>query len=223
YSQKQLADEIDDYDWAYNSSAAGSSNSSESWSSPQYCKALSGSVYFAHVRCFKGDHIIAKSEYERLKGQKSVSSIDPDSLSGRSYCRRPDGRVFRQFGSCGQANKITKTEYDRAQDSKPTPMGTSTASSGIKYCGREDGSVFRAWDNCGKTRQITDFEYYDEVEARTANIKTWLKSIGLERYEPEFRRNDITLDIISELTDSDLKEIGIKSLGARKRILKAAK
>jgi len=35
--------------------------------------------------------------------------------------------------------------------------------------------------------------------------------------------NDITPDILPELTNDDLKEMGINSLGARKRILKAIK
>jgi hypothetical protein len=55
------------------------------------------------------------------------------------------------------------------------------------------------------------------------NISVWLKSINLEKYDSEFLGNDVTMDILSELTDADLKEMGIKSLGARKRILKAAK
>tara|TARA_Y100000588_G_C14219750_1_gene910484 strand:+ start:136 stop:1182 length:1047 start_codon:yes stop_codon:yes gene_type:complete len=57
----------------------------------------------------------------------------------------------------------------------------------------------------------------------TNDISDWLESIGLEKFEDEFLSNDITPDILPELTNDDLKEIGIKSLGARKRILKAIK
>jgi len=57
----------------------------------------------------------------------------------------------------------------------------------------------------------------------SGGILGWLKSIGLEKYETEFRDNEITLNILPELTDADLKEMGIKSLGARKRILQAIK
>jgi formylglycine-generating enzyme required for sulfatase activity len=57
----------------------------------------------------------------------------------------------------------------------------------------------------------------------TYDISDWLRSIGLEKYEEEFLSNDITPDILPELTNADLKEMGINSLGARKRILKAIK
>lgn len=53
----------------------------------------------------------------------------------------------------------------------------------------------------------------------SSSIGSWLKAIGLEKYESEFRDNDITFEILPELTDTDLKEIGIKSLGSRKIIL----
>ena len=216
YTQKELADEIEAYDPRYRKSAA--SANPDTLSGRSYCMRADGSVYITWGKCVETT-AITKAEYARLKKQAAEKNL--------LYCQRQDGFVFKSGASCGGAAKITKAEYDRhknaATGQKSAASRKSKLSTGIKYCGREDGSVFRAWDNCGKARQITDFEYYDEVEARTANIKTWLKSIGLERYEPEFRRNDITLDIISELTDSDLKEIGIKSLGARKRILKAAK
>ena len=57
----------------------------------------------------------------------------------------------------------------------------------------------------------------------TNDISDWLESIGLEKYEEAFLNNDITPDILPELTNADLKEMGINSLGARKRILKAIK
>jgi len=54
----------------------------------------------------------------------------------------------------------------------------------------------------------------------TNDISDWLESIGLEKFEEAFQNNDITLDILPELTNADLKEMGINSLGDRKRILK---
>ncbi len=54
-------------------------------------------------------------------------------------------------------------------------------------------------------------------------VSKWLEGIGLDKYIPVFRRHDITLSIIPKLTDSDLREMGIDSIGARLRILEAAK
>ena len=51
-------------------------------------------------------------------------------------------------------------------------------------------------------------------------ITEWLTSIGLERYVDTFRENEIDIDVLSDLHESDLKELGI-ALGDRKRLRKA--
>ena len=48
----------------------------------------------------------------------------------------------------------------------------------------------------------------------------WLRSLGLEQYEPVFRENEIDSEVLSELTESDLEKLGLP-LGHRKRLLKA--
>src|SRR5579872_3783043 len=49
----------------------------------------------------------------------------------------------------------------------------------------------------------------------------WLGQVGLARLEPTFRSNGIDLDVVSLLTEGDLKELGL-TLGDRKRVLAAA-
>ena len=53
------------------------------------------------------------------------------------------------------------------------------------------------------------------------DIGDWLASIRLERYRQAFLKNGIDLDVVDDLTDADLKELGL-SLGDRKRFLRAA-
>lgn len=53
------------------------------------------------------------------------------------------------------------------------------------------------------------------------DIGDWLASIRLEPYRQTFLKNGIDLDVVDELTDADLKELGL-SLGDRKRFLRAA-
>ncbi|PDT51198.1 MULTISPECIES: adenylate/guanylate cyclase domain-containing protein [Sinorhizobium] len=53
------------------------------------------------------------------------------------------------------------------------------------------------------------------------DIGDWLASIRLERYRQTFLKNGIDLDVVDDLTDADLKELGL-SLGDRKRFLRAA-
>ena len=52
------------------------------------------------------------------------------------------------------------------------------------------------------------------------DVGVWLRSLGLGRYEVAFSDNSIDADVLPELTDRDLAEIGV-NLGDRKRLLKA--
>ena len=47
------------------------------------------------------------------------------------------------------------------------------------------------------------------------DISEWLRSLGLERYEPAFRDNKITPDLLPSLTVEDLKDIGVAVVGHR--------
>ena len=52
-----------------------------------------------------------------------------------------------------------------------------------------------------------------------ANVSEWLEKLGLGQYASTFIDNDIDAQLLIQLTDKDLKELGISSLGHRKRIL----
>jgi class 3 adenylate cyclase len=52
-------------------------------------------------------------------------------------------------------------------------------------------------------------------------VSSWLASVGFERYAEAFEAEDISVDVLSELTEADLKELGVATLGDRKRLLKA--
>ncbi len=45
------------------------------------------------------------------------------------------------------------------------------------------------------------------------DVEAWLRSLGLDEYAGAFAENDIDGDTLIELTDNDLKEIGIASVG----------
>ena len=52
-------------------------------------------------------------------------------------------------------------------------------------------------------------------------IADWLENLGLGQYAQRFAENDINFSILSDLTDQDLKEIGVSSLGHRRQLLRA--
>jgi class 3 adenylate cyclase len=49
----------------------------------------------------------------------------------------------------------------------------------------------------------------------------WLRGLGLGQYEQAFRDNDVDADLLPTLTAEDLRELGVASLGHRKRLLAA--
>ena len=53
------------------------------------------------------------------------------------------------------------------------------------------------------------------------SISEWLKSLGLDQYGRVFAENDIDLDLIADLNDQALKDIGVTSVGHRVKLLKA--
>src|SRR4051794_16699820 len=51
------------------------------------------------------------------------------------------------------------------------------------------------------------------------NVEAWLKSLGLEQYAAAFHENDVDAEVLPTLTADDLKEMGITSIGHRRRLL----
>jgi len=54
------------------------------------------------------------------------------------------------------------------------------------------------------------------------SVADWLKRLDLGQYAQAFADNDIDLALAATLTDADLKEIGVASLGHRRKLLAAA-
>lgn len=50
-------------------------------------------------------------------------------------------------------------------------------------------------------------------------VAHWLKTLGLDQYAPRFFDNRITGDLLPSLTADDLKDLGINSVGHRRRML----
>ena len=51
-------------------------------------------------------------------------------------------------------------------------------------------------------------------------IADWLEKLGMSEYAERFAENGIDISVLRDLTDQDLKDIGV-SLGHRRKILRA--
>src|SRR5215831_14569125 len=53
------------------------------------------------------------------------------------------------------------------------------------------------------------------------DIEAWLQGLGLERYAPAFRDNEIDWEVLPKLTSEDLREIGVAAVGHRRKLMGA--
>ena len=53
------------------------------------------------------------------------------------------------------------------------------------------------------------------------DIAAWLRNLGLERYEPAFRGNEIDGEALPKLTAEDFKDLGVVLGSHRRRLLEA--
>jgi len=51
-------------------------------------------------------------------------------------------------------------------------------------------------------------------------VANWLEKLGLGQYAQRFAENDVNFAVLPDLTDQDLKELGV-SLGHRRQMLRA--
>src|SRR5205085_9190848 len=59
------------------------------------------------------------------------------------------------------------------------------------------------------------------AEDRRMDVVAWLRGLGLEQYAPAFRDNDVDGEVLPELTADDLINIGVTSVGQRRKLLAA--
>jgi hypothetical protein len=59
------------------------------------------------------------------------------------------------------------------------------------------------------------------IRATPMDMAEWLRGLGLEQYVPAFRDNDIDGEVLRGLTADDLRELGVASIGHRRRLFDA--
>src|ERR1700726_4869984 len=60
-----------------------------------------------------------------------------------------------------------------------------------------------------------------EREDAAVDVGSWLRRLGLERFETPFPRNDASTDVLCDLTAEDLEGLGVATIGHRRRLLVA--
>jgi len=60
-----------------------------------------------------------------------------------------------------------------------------------------------------------------EIGGSAHRVSDWLDSIGFRQYAETFAQNAITWELLQDLGDQDLRELGVSALGHRKMLLRA--
>lgn len=53
------------------------------------------------------------------------------------------------------------------------------------------------------------------------DVRDWLSELGLEKFAEAFEANEIDLGLASDLADTDLRDLGVTTMGPRKKLLRA--
>ncbi|WGD55233.1 SAM domain-containing protein [Bradyrhizobium sp. CB1650] len=53
------------------------------------------------------------------------------------------------------------------------------------------------------------------------DIEGWLRGLGLQQYVTAFRENNVEAEVLVRLTAEDIKDIGVSSVGHRRKLLEA--
>ena len=53
------------------------------------------------------------------------------------------------------------------------------------------------------------------------DVEDWLRALDLGHYGAAFRENSVSMDLLPSLTADDLKELGVNTVGDRRRLLNA--
>jgi hypothetical protein len=61
------------------------------------------------------------------------------------------------------------------------------------------------------------------VQEGKLDVSAWLRGLRLDRYEQRFRKNDIDGEVLTELTVEDLADLGVTSIGHRRKNSSAPK
>ena len=91
----------------------------------------------------------------------------------------------------------------------------------VKKPSRAGGKPARARSSKASKLKRSSVPKAAHRNAATQQTASWLEKLGLGQYAKCFAENDITVAILRDLTDQDLKELGVASLGHRRELLQA--
>ena len=143
-----------------------------------------------------------KSEASKAKSTKAAKSKGVESTEKAPSKKKKAGKKSSTKKANATQGTNTQTAKTAAKE-KPKKKGAAKEKGGI-----------------AGTHPSPEAKPADVDNVSSADLGIWLKSIRMGKYLKLFKEHEIDVDVLSELTDDDLKELEIP-LGSRRRLLKA--
>jgi hypothetical protein len=135
--------------------------------------------------------------------------------------------IRREFRSCQIAYIWPRDAYTVYSRGNTPEQGTARVGSMLQkraasirlISGQADRYVLSSEENQAALRPNKERRFGKRLSVTVMDIERWLSLLGLEQYARTFADNDVDFAMLPRLTDADLKELGVHSLGHRKRML----
>lgn len=155
------------------------------------------------------------------------------TISGRGYCfvapvKQPDTDAYGPFLGIAEGSTSPRQRLFMVNDCDLTwaksAVSEPSASSirGTTSISQSAGAAYTSIVS-PSTELTSDSErkYSSLFPATPIDVSGWLRGLGLEQYGPAFRSKNIDADVLHRLTGEDLRELGVESIGHRRRLLDA--
>jgi class 3 adenylate cyclase/DNA-binding winged helix-turn-helix (wHTH) protein len=154
------------------------------------------------------------------------------TISGRGYCFVAP---VKQSDAGGYAPSLEMAEgshprqrlsvvsdrdliSERSTESEPSASSMRATTSTSQPPGVAHASIVSPFT---EPRGDQERKYSGRLPAIPTEMSEWLRELGLEQYGSAFHDNNIDADVLRRLTSEDLRELGVESIGHRRRLLDA--
>jgi DNA-binding winged helix-turn-helix (wHTH) protein len=175
---------------------------------------------------------ISKLRHILDQNRKEGSCIQ--TIPGRGYCfvaqvKQPDTNAYAPVLAIPEGGALARRHLSIVADrdvtsaasalSDPSASSMRRASSISQSAGAPDASTVIL--PFTKLSDDPERKYFGGFPATLMDVAIWLRGLGLEQYRSAFCGNNIDGEVLHRLTGDDLRELGVASIGHRRRLLDA--
>jgi|GEM_PF-128398 len=160
----------------------------------------------------------SKSKEAAKPAKKDKPSVAKDKNVAKDKVKKKKAVAKKKTGSGPVEKRVLKDEVKVVKEKKAKKLPVEKSSAKDK----PDSAPDESRKAKSKTEKKESTQSVATNTITSEDLGVWLKSIRMGKYLKLFVDNEIDVDVLTELTDDDLKELEIP-LGSRRRFLKHVK